>query len=476
MPVQLATLVLCVGIGGLFWLDRDRDIRPSAALWIPTIWLWIAGSREVSAWMWSFGFRYGGSALDSSDLTLEGNPIDRLVYTALLLIGVAVLFRRGQSVGTVLRANLPILLFFFYCALSTLWSDYSFVAFKRWSKAIGDLVVVLIVLTDPQPLAALKRLFSRTAFLLIPISVLLIKYYPDLGKEYKMSGLPVYIGVTGHKNELGMTCLVLGLGCLWQFLGAYQNRTDPGRTRRLVAYGTVLVMALWLFHMANSMTSLSCFIMAAGLMVSTRIRYFRQRPWPIHLLVAGIIVASISTLFLGLGGVALQEMGRDPTLTGRSAIWNLVLNMAGNSWFGAGFESFWVGQRFVAVKDFFGGYALNEAHNGYIEVYLNLGWVGAVLLGTLIVTGYRKALIALRQDQEAGWFKFVLFVVAVVYSFTEAGFRMRTPIWIAFLLATIAIPNDRPLEESESLCDDRAGSSDDWMSAGDREVGVAYGG
>ena len=75
--------------------------------------------------------------------------------------------------------NAPILLFFSYCAVSILWSDYPDVALRRWIKALGDLVMVMIILTDPEPLAALKRFLARTGFLLVPVSVLLIKYYPD---------------------------------------------------------------------------------------------------------------------------------------------------------------------------------------------------------------------------------------------------------------------------------------------------------
>ena len=48
---------------------------------------------------------------------------------------------------------------------------------------MGDLAMVLVVLTDPDPKLAFKRLLTRAGFLLVPLSVLLIKYYPELGKD-----------------------------------------------------------------------------------------------------------------------------------------------------------------------------------------------------------------------------------------------------------------------------------------------------
>ncbi len=37
----------------------------------------------------------------------------------------------------------------------------------------------------------------------------------------------------------------------------------------------------------------------------------------------------------------------------------------------------------------------NEAHNGYIEVYLNLGWLGLGLIALILGQGYRRAVRAL---------------------------------------------------------------------------------
>jgi O-antigen ligase len=442
MPPSIATIVYVLAIAGLFVLNRDPKARTSKALWIPVVWFLIVGSRDVSLWLSAFGIGGGGTYLDVSEQYLEGNPIDRAVFTGLLVLGLIVLVGRGQRVMSILRTNMPIVMFFLYAGMSTLWSDYPGVAMKRWIKALGDVVMVMVVLTDTDRLAAIKRLLARVAFLLIPVSVLLIKYYPDIGAGYNIHHWTrVLVGVTTHKNFLGVICLIFGLGCEWRFLAAYQARKGKQRTRQLIAHGALLVMVLWLLLSANSMTSLACFLLAGGLLAATRLRVVARRPSAVHLLVAAVVLVSFSTLFLGVGGSALETMGRDASLTGRTGIWNLTLSLSGNPLIGTGYESFWLGKRLATVWITMEG--IQEAHNGYLEVFLNLGWIGVTLLATVMVTGYRNVLAEFRRDPDVGRLKLAYFVVGVVYNFTEAGFRMLNPIWSMFLLATMAVPKAR---------------------------------
>ena len=191
--------------------------------------------------------------MQSSAQYLDGSPFDMWAYTGLLAAGLITLWLRKVQVGKVLRRNPAIVLFFLYCAVSSLWSDYPDVAFKRWIKAMGDLVMALIVLTDADPIAALKRLLARVGFVLVPASVLLIKYYPALGRIYNIwTWEPMFVGVTDHKNTLGMVCMVVGLGFEWRFLQAYRDRKDPRRTRQLIVYAVMLGMMVWIFVQANS--------------------------------------------------------------------------------------------------------------------------------------------------------------------------------------------------------------------------------
>src|SRR6266480_1871833 len=152
MSTTLALLLFSIGIAGLFFLDRDNSVRPSKALWLPVIWLWIVGSRPVSMWL-----GMGVTTTDTLDATLSGSPVDAAVFAALLAIGVMVLLYRRKKTSAYLAVSGPIILYFLYCLISVTWSPFHEPAFKRWTKAVGDLVMVLINLTDGDLIAAARR-------------------------------------------------------------------------------------------------------------------------------------------------------------------------------------------------------------------------------------------------------------------------------------------------------------------------------
>jgi O-antigen ligase len=432
LPPLIATILFAFGIIGLFLLERDPRGRTSKALWIPVAWISFIATNSLAGWLQT-------PQRVTVDQYAEGNPLERLIYGTLLVAGIAVLAGRVRPVAALLCRNAPILLFVAYCGISVLWSDFPDLAFKRWVKSLGDFVVVLIILTDPDRTTAVKRFLTRTAFTLIPISVLLVKYYPDLGMAYKSNWeRRVAVGITNDKNMLGAVCLLFGLGAVWRVAQVFRAKDKRRNTRSLIAQVTVLVMALWLFAKAQSMTSLACFALAAGLLVATTYSTFRKRVM-VHLVVALILVTTFSVLILKVGTSLLESMGRDPTLTGRENIWNEVIELAKNPVVGTGFESFWLGSRLESMWSRY-WWRPNEAHNGYIEVYLNLGWIGLIFLTAVAVNAYRNAVGMLRWDQELARLRLAYVLIGLVYSFTEAGFRFMSPVWIFFLLGAFVLP------------------------------------
>jgi len=162
MSPQLGLLAYSLFALVLLYLDKRRRSGVSPALWLVAFWVAIASSRPVSAWL-----NLGGG--DLPDNEMEGNPIDRNVSLFLMLAGLYVLRQRNLSWRWFFANNRWIFLFYLFFGISVVWSVEPFVAFKRWFRDVGNLVMVLVILSEANPVAAMQAVFARCAYLLIPL-------------------------------------------------------------------------------------------------------------------------------------------------------------------------------------------------------------------------------------------------------------------------------------------------------------------
>jgi hypothetical protein len=432
MIALIATLIFVVLISILVVVTRDRGTMWSAALLLAFAWLWFASSRNPTGWL---QLREGGKG--GADTAYdEGSPFDRSIYTALMLGGVIVLAKRSKRTTAFLAANFPVILFFLYCGLSATWSEHADISIKRWFRGLGDLVMVMVILTDRDWADAFKWVYSRLACILVPLSVLFFRWFPALGRSYNIHDGRVSItGVTDDKNLLGAICTLFALAVAWCIIEALEKK-EPARKKLLIAYGSIIVVVIYLINLADSATATACLIEGTAILLLTSMPKIFRRPMLTHLMVAAIL--SLTAVNLFFGGSLLAMFGRNSTLTGRTDLWNLCLTLVRNPLVGAGYESFWLGWRLEKMWDYIPG--VNQAHNGYLEIYLNLGWVGVALLITFLISGYRNIVRAVRRREPAASLRLAYFVVACVSNCTEAGFKMMHPMWIALLVVSTARP------------------------------------
>ena len=224
LPPQIALVATLVFVFFLFRRDIRQRPNVTGALWLPFVWVVLMGSRSIAQWLNVFGLHNLGSAE-------EGNPLDAVVYLSLIIAGLYVLNQRQVSLFQALLNNGWLMAFLLYCLIAIFWSDFPFVALKRWIKMLGHPIMALILFTEPDPAEALVRLMKRSAYVLVPFSILAIKYYPDIGREFDdWTGIAVNVGISQSKNMLGCVCLVLGFFFFCHFLTTW--RTEKSRARR----------------------------------------------------------------------------------------------------------------------------------------------------------------------------------------------------------------------------------------------------
>jgi O-antigen ligase len=364
-------------------MDLKKTNKPSNALWIPLAWMFLAGSRYASAWL-----SLSVPSASTNDYT-EGSPIDRAVFLSLILTGVFILRQRKIDWGRWLIENKWIVLYFLYTLFSIVWTDDPFVLFKRWIKDMGNPIMALVILTEQRPYEAIGVILRRLAFLFLPLSVLFVKYIPDLGRAYHIDGSPLSTGVGQDKNDLGQICLITGIYFFWKLLRNRKLDTKLKLNDNIADF-ILIAMLMWLLSMSNSQTSLSCLVVVAGILIISRIKCIDRKPSRIvtlGILSSGFFLVLESTFHLK--DIILALLGRNLTLTNRTEIWALTKSLAENPFVGNGFMSFWSPERTEIIAKKLGA-AVNQAHNGYLEQYLNLGYIGVTLIGVILLSGLMK--------------------------------------------------------------------------------------
>ena len=431
-------------------MERKRRGKQSWDVWLPTLWILYCATRPITYW---FGT---GTVISDAGYNVEsGNPLERITLSIMITAAMVILANKKVDWRQVFHDNLWLMVLFGYMFVSIVWSEFPFVSLKRWIRTAGTVLIALVLLTSARPLEALESVFIKTAYILVPISVVLVKYFQEYGVTYnKWSHIAMWQGVTLTKNTLGVLCMVSVLFLVWSMIRRWRG-SEP-RTGRLVWLADVIVIAqaLWLLRGpggAYSASSVGALILGLGtflvLYCTKGIEKRLDRLVILGLTASGLIILLGQILDFSPLALATSLVGRDPTLTGRTDdIWAPLFKIAlENPVLGLGFGGFWV--RPVADVD------VNEAHNGYLEVFIQLGVFGVLLLLALIVSFYWKAKREFAKNKDWGTLRLAILIIAVLHNFTETSWIGDVMLlWNLFVCLAIVHPRS-VLGEEERMGD-----------------------
>jgi O-antigen ligase len=452
MPPALA-LILCTAFVAYLLLQEHRFApEVSPGLWLPTLWMLYSFSKPLASW-----FDAGGESMES------GSPLDRNFLLLMFIACISLLNRRGCNPVRAIARQPWLLGIILYMLASVLWSDIPFISLKRWIREALAVLVALIVATDINPRGALFALLRRSVYTLIPYSVLLIKYYPSLGVQYgRWSGKQMWVGVASQKNGLGLLCLVSAFFLIWSLVREPKGPRLAGWNRSNSADVLVLLLCGWLLKSdegAYSATSLAS--LAAGFALFGTLLFFESHHWriPAPAVAAGLAAAfavGASVPFLGVPhmSAAASALGRDETLTGRTDIWNgLMQEVSEHPLLGWGVGGFWTTDKAELHSE-------NSAHSGYLETLLNLGLVGLALFAAYLLSCSLSAVRFLRSDFAYATLWLCCLLMTILHNTSESSLPSFTYPLTALLLVLSVIPRAGGIAATQTIIVPRATRTD----------------
>ena len=335
----------------------------------------------------------------------------------------------------VFEAAVPLVLFAalgLWIYLSVIWSINSQTSSRRAFAFVATSLFGLYFgarFRDGEGVVMIARL---SVFLALGSTIAALAY-PKMGISHDINA-GTWRGLWYEKNSLGAVMAVGAFSCVsagvitgkgWRwavgaaFCVALVLASRSKTALLVVLVPAVLYVVLWAARRGPALAVIAVFVAVTG---------------------AGAVAAILTIA----PDIAFKALGKDPTLTGRTEIWAaLFRRIAARPVTGYGYAAFWEKQSLPAQQiRQETGWSVPTAHNGWIDILVQVGWVGAVLTAALMATVLGCALVRGRNTRDGDW-SLMFTLTFLMSSLSESVLiQPNNYDWVLFVFAgtTVMLP------------------------------------
>jgi O-antigen ligase len=374
------------------------------------------------------------------------NLTARTIKIIILVTGLIIMLQRSGQARLLLKNTNPYFLIFLVLApLSVVWSISPGDTLARCVSVFAIVSISAAFCMAGWHQQRLQNVLRPVLSVLLLGSIALYFYNPDLALEHGEGTLHnSWHGLTAQKNTFG-DLSSYGV-VLW--LHAVLSKQVP-RIRALAGFA----LSFSCVFLSRSSTSLLASVFACGFMLLLlwSPKYLR-RYMPYIVATFALLVLSYALAVLNLVPglhVLLKPVmyltGKDMTFSNRTEVWRIVRDHIQLSPLkGSGYGAYWIGglptspsYRMVQELYFYPA----EAHNGYLEITNDLGFIGLTVLIGYLLTYVRHALKVLRTDRAQGALFLGLFFQQAIINLSESTWLAINAgaIFAIMTLATMAL-------------------------------------
>ena len=370
------------------------------------------------------------------------DPINSIVQYLIYAIALFFLLARKQSSIRTARGNILIWLLPVLTIISFLWSDFPDESLRKGIVVIQTSYFGLYFasrFTIKQQLHLLAWTFGIVAILSLLFGVAFSGASIEAG-----ANAGAFRGPFTQKNLLARVAV---LGAIVFLINALNEPKYKFFLWAGFALNLLLVLA------STSKTALLLL-----LMVFILLPLYKALRWKstitIPLVVAIVVISgSLITLVLSNWELSLNAIGRDATLSGRVGLWEgAIEKIIARPWVGYGYQAFWRedgGAFDIWLSE---GYKPPHAHNGFINVPLDLGLIGLSIFLAIIAINYVRSIIFLRSDKTVvGLWPIYYITFFFMYNHSENTIIEHNSIFWLLLVSTVLSVKQHNLKQSIQL-------------------------
>ncbi len=373
----------------------------------------------------------------TSLVAFEPRVESRIFWPVFTAISLLMLMQRPSKLWRLSRIPniLFLVIYIAFAAASVLWAFKPEIAFTR----VLQQLMIIVTVVGPAMLASGRQDVVHGLFLCFSFACMLSLAFilggsPPTIVSYGSLGM-INIGYPGYfpgKNYLG-ECAAAAL-----LISLYEIRYHGAR--RVMAIVTIAA-AIVLIQLSKSKTAIGLALLAPAVALSA---LYVAKTFRVSLVVPFLCVSALYLLLSSVSNLSIYRISYmlygDSCLTGRCVIWDFLFSeIDKRPLLGWGYLSFWlVGPDAPSIVDARGWVkGMPNAHNGYYDTMVELGYVGYSLLlmfilATIHVIGRTSA-----RDLSRAWVLLSLALYVIMFNVLESiwarGFEF---LWIVFLIVT----------------------------------------
>jgi len=287
----------------------------------------------------------------------------------------------------------------------------------------------------------LPRMLMLASLIMGLGSLVMVFANPTIG-VHQIENAGLWRGLWYEKNQMGLVMSAGAVAAAACLASEDRRRLLPAIT---LAVTTLLVLA------TQSKTSLLCLLLGVGAVGGLWAMKRGGAAFSIVAVWFGVVLtAGGAYVFITDPAMVLQALGKDPSLTGRTDIWAaLMREVAERPWTGFGYQAFWgkdsVPAAFIRAET---QWPVPSAHNGWIDLLIQLGWPGAITVGitvaiATVVTVFRIPGSGAREGYWAVGYLLVFLLLSLSESVLLSHANLPWTLLLAILARALAFEPDR---------------------------------
>jgi exopolysaccharide production protein ExoQ len=421
--------------------DKTQDIKAGAVSNFLTNAFVILVLMLTAEALWPFLYPdYTYPPEESTIDRVQGTAMVQIVWSGVYGITVLLILPRLKQFFYFITRDKILLLLLIIVLVSVFWSVAPNVTLRKSVAFAGTTLFGTYLAMRYRPIE-LVRLLALAVGLAAVLSLIVGLALPSYGLDPDTSRGVNWIGIFTQKNQLGRA---MALGGIVFLLLAFDDRTRSNRIYRWAIWSGFGLSSLLVF-LSNAEGALVDLILIV-LLITTFYGVSRTTyPLNIVVLIGAVFVGgSMFAWILLYPESVFDVLGRDASLTGRAYLWPAVLEKI---WqrplLGYGYGAFWLGWRgdsaFVWLQTSPFGLRAVHAHNGALDVWLDLGLLGLATFAAGFLRTFRRALAwgAYSTKTAESLWPIALLTFVFIHQLVESSLRQNSLLWVLYVYVTI---------------------------------------